>query len=436
MDKNLESFLKLLTQWMHSNVLTTNTAAQWLCAVVAFGLVLIIWHSLQPRALRWAEESTPNDLIRSLLKGLVSIGDLTLFLILAQLCAAFFYGMGKPPRVLDAVSNLAVAGIVIRLASRVIPNKSLARGAATFVWIVAGLHVIGLLAPITSFLRSLSFTSGDSQFTALGAIKGLLLATICLQVAAMTARYVSKRIENVEDLSPSIQVLMIKAVKVGLYTVAILFAMSSVGINLTSLAIFSSALGVGIGFGLKTIFSNYVAGILLLLDNSIKPGDTIEVGQVFGVVRDMHGRYTSVLTRDGTEYLIPNELLIAGEVVNWTYSDSNVRIKIPVGIAYHSNVKLAMKLLEKAASDVDRVLKDPAPAARLTGFGDNSVDLQLRVWIADAEDGVANIRSAVFVKIWELYHEHGIEFPFPQRDILLKPESELSVKIKKDEAND
>jgi len=187
---------------------------------------------------------------------------------------------------------------------------------------------------------------------------------------------------------------------------------------------------------LKTIFSNYVAGILLLLDNSIKPGDTIEVGQVFGVVRDMHGRYTSVLTRDGTEYLIPNELLIAGEVVNWTYSDSNVRIKIPVGIAYHSNVKLAMKLLEKAASDVDRVLKDPAPAARLTGFGDNSVDLQLRVWIADAEDGVANIRSAVFVKIWELYHEHGIEFPFPQRDILLKPESELSVKIKKDEAND
>jgi len=207
--------------------------------------------------------------------------------------------------------------------------------------------------------------------------------------------------------------------------------MSSVGIDLTSLAIFSSALGVGIGFGLKTVFSNYVAGILLLMDNSIKPGDTIEVGSVFGVVHDMHARYASVLTRDGTEFLIPNEQLISGEVVNWTYTDQNVRLKIPVGIAYDSDVEKALELLVEATKDVSRVLRHPAPAPRFVGFGDNSLDLQLRIWIKDAERGVTNVRSQVMLNIWRLFNEHGIEFPFPQRDVLIKPDSAIAVKLDK-----
>jgi len=227
-------------------------------------------------------------------------------------------------------------------------------------------------------------------------------------------------------------VLLIKINKVILFTGAILFAMASVGIDLTSLAIFSSALGVGIGFGLQTVFSNYVAGVLLLMDNSIKPGDTIEVSGVFGVVREMHGRYTSILTRDGKEYLIPNEQLVTGEVVNWTFSDSNIRIKIPVGVSYGSDVPRAMALMEEAARGVHRVLRHPEPVARLSGFGDNSVDLDLRIWIADADQGVANVQSDVLLKIWELFHEYGVEFPFPQRDVLLKPDSHLKVTIEKD----
>jgi len=432
MNNRFSDVIQYLTNWLHTNVLTWNTAAQWMCALVAFLLVLIIWRSVHPRLIQWVNDNAPGEFVRSMLTAMFSIGDLALFVVIAQICAAAFYGMDLSPRVLDVVSKLAVAGIMIRLLSGMMSTKALARAAALVVWVVVGLHILGLLSPITEFLQDLSFAMGDSQFTALGAIKGILLAIICLQAASMVAQFASQRIEKVEELSPSLQVLLIKAVRVVLFTVAVLFAMSSVGIDLTSLAIFSSALGVGIGFGLKTIFSNYVAGILLLMDNSIKPGDTIEVGEVFGVVRDMHGRYASVLTRDGKEYLIPNELLIAGEVVNWTYSDTKVRLKIPVGIAYHSDVKEAMTLLTQAASEVSRVLKTPEPAARLVGFGDNSVDLQLRIWILDAEDGVANVRSEVLVKVWELYHEHGIEFPFPQRDILLKSDSELTVRIEKD----
>ncbi|MBI9081825.1 MAG: mechanosensitive ion channel [Pseudodesulfovibrio sp.] len=432
MNEQFNNVIQYLTTWMHTNVLTWVTAAQWLCALVAFLLTLIIWGSIKPRVRKWVDEHVPGEMLRSLLDALINIGNLATFIILVQICAAVFQGMDISPRMLIAVSNLAVAGIVIRLLTRMMPNRALAQGIATTVWAVVSLHILGLLTPITDFLQDLSLSIGKSQFTALGAIKAILLAAICLQAASVISRFATRRIESITDLSPSLRVLMIKAVKIALFTTAILFALSSIGIDLTSLAIFSSALGVGIGFGLKTIFSNYVAGVLLLMDNSIKPGDTIEVGSVFGIVRDMHGRYCSVLTRDGKEYLIPNEQLIASEVINWTYSDTNVRLKIPVGIAYESDLKKAMELIEKATDKVNRVLRQPAPAARLIGFGDNSVDLQLRVWIADADKGVANVRSEILVNVWNLFHENGIALPFPQRDVLLKADSQLTVKIEKD----
>ncbi len=433
MNQRFEKIGHYLTDWVYRNVLTWDAASQWICVAVAMLLTFVVWGVLRRRISRWVEGHVSSEFGRSMVLAGTGILGTALLVILLQVCSAFFQGMDIEPMVLDATSILAVAWIFIRLLSGIISNPAIAKCVAVTVWIWAALRIFDLLSPITDFLRDLSLTMGDSSFNALGVIKGLLLAGIFLQAAAITTRFATKRIENVKELSPSIQVLLIKAVKTFLYTVAVLFAMSSVGIDLTSLAIFSSALGVGIGFGLKTIFSNYVAGILLLMDNSIKPGDTIEVGQVFGVVRDMHGRYTSVLTRDGKEYLIPNELLIAGEVVNWTYTDTNVRIKIPVGIAYHSDVDKALELLAKATEGVERVLSNPAPAARLTGFGDNSVDLDLRIWISDAEDGVANVRSEILRNVWKLYHSHDIEFPFPQRDIMLKPESELSVKITRDE---
>lgn len=436
MQEKIEATIKFLTDWLNANVLTWNTAAQWGCVFGAYLVTALLWSGLEKRLFAKVEQKFENELIQSMLRALVDVGNVAVFIIFMQISAAVFHLLELTPRVIDAASDLAVAWIIIRLLTSMMPNRSVARGVALIVWTVAALNVFGLLTPITDFLQNLSVTIGETSINALGVIKGVALAALFLQAAAMIAQFASRRIDSISGLSPSIRVLMRKAVTVILYTAAILFAMSSVGIDLTSLAIFSSALGVGIGFGLKTIFSNYVAGILLLMDNSIKPGDTIEVGGVFGVVGDMHARYASVLTRDGTEYLIPNEQLIAGEVVNWTYSDRNVRLKLPVGVSYDSDVDKAMELLEKATEGVNRVLRHPAPASRLVGFGDNSVDLQLRVWIADAEQGVTNVRSQVMLNIWHLFHENGIEFPFPQRDVLLKEGSSIAVKVEKDGGND
>jgi len=432
MDKAIDDIVEHLLNWVQANVLTWETGAQWLCAAGAFFLALLVWGRIGPRLRQKVDDHVTGELIHSVLVALIETGKLATLVALILVCEAAFRSMGLMPRVLTAVSHLAVAGIAIKLLTGIIQSRSMARGTAALIWTIAALHIFGLLAPISEFLEDLSFSMGEDRFTALGAIKGLFLAIILLQAASVSSQFANRRIDGLKDLSPSLRVLMSKTVKIALFTAAILFAMSSVGIDLTSLAIFSSALGVGIGFGLKTIFSNFVAGILLLMDNSIKPGDTVEVGGVFGVVRDMHGRYTSVLTRDGKEYLIPNEQLIANEVINWTYSDSNIRLKIAVGISYQSDLKKALELLEKAVVGLDRVLRNPAPAARLVGFGDNSVDLELRVWISDADQGVANVRSEVLVKVWELFHDNNIEFPFPQRDVLLKSDSELNVKITKD----
>jgi small-conductance mechanosensitive channel len=425
----ITEILLFLENWLHANVLTWRTAAQWLFALGALLLSLAVWRVIRPRLERWRFAHVQNALGRGALYVVIQTGGLVLFILLAQMAAGVFEFLEYRPWVLDALSQLTVAGIAIRLLALTMPNKGLARSTATVVWIFVGLHILGLLTPFTNFLQNLSFSMGETKFTALGALKGLILAVIFLQAAVMLSKFAVGRIANMRDVSPSVQVLLGKTVKVALFTIAILMALSSVGIDLTSLAIFSSALGVGIGFGLQTIISNYVAGIILLMDRSIKPGDTIEVGGVFGVVSGVYGRFSSVKTRDGKEYLIPNEHFVTNEVINWTYSDTNIRLKIPVGIAYESDVNKALRLMEEAPKGMKRILTSPEPRAMLIEFGDSSVNLELRAWIADTNDGVTNIKSDVLKRIWDLFHENGVTFPFPQRDVLLKPGSALAVTV-------
>ncbi|EGB15700.1 MscS Mechanosensitive ion channel [Pseudodesulfovibrio mercurii] len=420
---------QFLEGWLQSHVLTWRTAAQWAAALAALLLAKAVWRLVRPRLAHWRDTSARTVWGRALLTGLCATGELILFIGLAQLCAAAARFMGYSPWVLNAVSQLTVAGIILRLLTFAMPNKVLARSTATVVWVFVSLQILGLLTPFTAFLETLSFTMGGSTFTALGALKGLVLAIILLHAAATLSRFASGRIASMREVSPSVKVLLDKSIKVALFTVAILLVMSGVGINLTSLAIFSSALGVGIGFGLQTIISNYVAGVILLMDRSVKPGDTIEVGGVFGVVSGVNGRFSSVKTRDGKEYLIPNEHFVTNEVINWTYSDADVRLRIPVGVSYGSDVDKALRLMEESTRGLTRILTSPEPRALLMGFGDSSVDLELRAWIADARDGVSNIKSDVLRRIWTSFHENGIEFPFPQRDVLLKPGSSLAVTV-------
>jgi small-conductance mechanosensitive channel len=197
------------------------------------------------------------------------------------------------------------------------------------------------------------------------------------------------------------------------------------GIDLTALAVFSGAFGLAIGFGLQKTFGNLIAGIILLMDKSIKPGDVISVtdaagNEGFGQIRRIGIRAISVITRDKTEYVIPNENLMINQVVNWSYSSRDVRVKAPVGVSYGSDLDLVCELLMQAAKDTPRVLSNPAPRINLMGFGDNSVDFEIRFWILDPEEGLSNIRSDVLMRVWKLFKENDIEIPFPQRDINLR----------------
>ncbi len=192
----------------------------------------------------------------------------------------------------------------------------------------------------------------------------------------------------------------------------------------SAFAVFSGAIGLGIGLGLQRTIANLVAGFSLLADKSLKPGDVIEFeapqGATYGVVGKMTTRYVSVRTRDGTETLVPNETLISSPVTNWSYSDRSVRRKLPVGVSYDCDIELARRLCLQAAADCTRVLNQPPPACLLKGFGDSSVDLELRIWIGDPDGGVSNVASEVFLNVWRLFKENDIEIPYPQRDLHIR----------------
>ncbi len=214
-----------------------------------------------------------------------------------------------------------------------------------------------------------------------------------------------------------------------LFSLCVVIAFHYLGIDLTVFALFSGALGLGLGFGLQKVFANLVSGFIILADKSIKPGDVIQLGDKYGWINFLGSRYVSVVTRDGTEHLIPNENLITGEVINWSYSQNLVRLHVPAGVAYGSDLEKARELMMAAAADTLRVLKDPKPACLLVGFGDSTVNLEVRVWINDPQNGIASVKSDIFWGIWQRFREHGIELPFAQRDVHLKSIPEITVRI-------
>ena len=338
-------------------------------------------------------------------------------LILLWVAAAAFAAAGAKAELLHLATSLLVAWVVIRFVGAFIGSALISALFSTVVWIVAALAILGWLQPVMQALDAAAIKAGNLRISVLMLLTGAALFVVLLWAANLLSKLLESQLSHVEGITPAAQVLVGKILRIALITVAVLVALTSVGIDFTALAVFSGAVGVGIGFGLQKVVSNLISGIILLLDRSIKPGDVIEVGDAYGWIRKLGARYAAVVTRDGKEYLIPNEDLITQQVVNWSYSDRNVRMHIPIGISYHADVRLAMKLVEEAALACPRVLRMPMPVARLVGFGDSSVDLELRFWVDDPEEGVINVRSDVLLEVWDRFHENGIEIPFPQRDI-------------------
>ena len=215
-------------------------------------------------------------------------------------------------------------------------------------------------------------------------------------------------------------VLFGKILKVGLIILAVLFAVSAAGVDLTTLTIFSGAIGVGLGFGLQKVVSNFISGVIILMDRSIKPGDTITVGETFGWIRELRARFVSVVTRDGREYLIPNEDFITERVVNWSFTDELVRLDIKFGVSYDSNPHHVSEVAINAAMEVPRVESARRPVCWITGFGESSIDFVLRFWIHDPQQGLTNVRGKVYLALWDAFKANAIDLPFPIRDVILR----------------
>ena len=279
---------------------------------------------------------------------------------------------------------------------------------------------VGGLAPLTEALDRFAFTIGSRRISLLLVVQtGAALLALYLAVR-LAIRLIGQSIRHAGGLDPTQQLLAQKLAAIGIVALAFFVAIDLAGIDLTALAVFSGALGLAVGFGLQKTFGNLIAGIILLMDRSIKPGDVISVGESFGSVNKIGVRAVSIVTRDGKEYLIPNEILMTEEVVNWSYSTRDVRISIPVGIAYDCDVRLAQKLMIDAAHASTRVLDNPKPAVWMTKFGDSAIEHEIRVWIRDPEAGLGAVRSDILNRVWELFRENGVQVPYPQRDIRIK----------------
>jgi small-conductance mechanosensitive channel len=287
------------------------------------------------------------------------------------------------------------------------------------VWSVLALHLLGWLPDVTRAMDEFAFTFGETRISVLSFIQLTISIIIFIVLANWLTRFIEARTRRSQYLNPSMRVVLTKTSKFVIYGLAVLFALKAVGIDFTAFAVFSGAVGVGIGFGLQKIFSNFISGFILIFDRSIRPGDVITIGTRFGWVQELNARYVVVRDRDGVESLIPNENLITSEVTNWSYSDRSVRQRLPVSISYADDPELAMKLMVEAAEEHPRVLKSPEPVSRLLRFGDNGIELELRIWINDPENGVANVTSDINLTFWKSFKQHNITIPFPQRDVHL-----------------
>ena len=398
--------------------------------IIVAGLFISIYFSRKIRTLiRDWEASFQSRSRKYLFAALRRLVFPSLLFAWVGLFAILYIVIKQPWPLLSTAMSLTVAWFIIRLGTSFIDNPLISKTVSAVVWVIAALNILGYLSPVVEFLDKTKFNMGQSSVSLYAVVSSIFSIAIFLWIAFALIKLVDNILKSSKNITPSARALLSKTFKFALVAAAFIFGLSTVGIDLTAFAVLGGAIGVGIGFGLQKIFSNLISGFILLLDKSIKPGDTINVEGSYGRVETLSARYVSVITRDGIEHLVPNEEMIINRVENWSYSHDNVRLRIPVGVHYNSDVNKAIELCLEAADNVDRVLKMPKTACLLKGFGDNSVDLEVRIWVRDPMNGCSNVKSQVLLQIWNRFHEHNIEIPYPQRDLHLKSISDESAEI-------
>lgn len=425
----LQTLFEQSIQWASTHILLPTTLSQIALSLGLFFVAILFAKKPQQQLdyyirSRWDDQTLEQHNEEALVGLVLPLAAMAL----QWLAVLVAIELEAPHNILEIIAKLLVAWVAIRLASCLLRYPLWSKLFAFVAWTIAALSITGLLDATTELLDSLAISIGEARVSALNVMQGLLSLVILLWLAGFLSRFLERHINKLPNLTPSVRVLLSKFSKLTLIALAILIGLDSIGIDLTALTIFGGAIGLGLGFGLQKVVSNLVSGVILLLDRSVKPGDVIEIGGSFGWVNTLGSRYVSVLTRDGVEHLIPNEHLITENVVNWSHSNTKIRLKIPLGVSYKSDLHKAMELCVEACNEQKRVLPTPEPVCRLIKFGDSALELEVRVWINDPVQGVMNVQSSILIAIYDKFKEHNITIPYPQIDVHLAPDLELKKK--------
>lgn len=408
-----------LWQEILADISTMAGLWQWMVLVAACTLAWAINGALRAYVMRQAPERWKIG-IGGVNRVLFPLSTL-IFVVIGKLILAYW----QHTSLLQLASQLLLAMAVIRLivyAVRYIIEpggmlKALENSISGLIWIVMALHLSGILPGILDALEDIKFNIGKNPVNLLLALQGLLTILVTIFIALWFSRVIENRVMRVENINMNLRVVLAKLLRVFLLFIAVLIALSAVGLDITMLSVFGGALGVGLGFGLQRIASNYVSGFIILLDKSMQIGDVVTIDTHYGVVSDLRTRYLVLRKLDGTQVIIPNETLIINPVINHSFTDHRARVQMPIQVSYDSPLEAAMQLMQDIAKDHPRVLVEPVPAVQIKGFGDSGIDLILNIWIPDPEEGSAALQSEIYLQIWQAFKINNISIPFPQREV-------------------
>ena len=416
----------LATVWLEVQADLHEPDLIWQLAILAGCLLLaLLGESLLRR--QQAGEGRVAELGRGGLKRITFPVLALLLVLLARWVAEDWIRVGLFSLAVPLLASLAVIRAVFYIlrvslvgATWLVPFE---RVFALLVWGVVALHIVGLLPEVIAVIESVTFSAGKQKLNLWHVLQGLVAVLATVLAALWLSSAIEARLNKAVGLDNNLRMVFARLTKALLILLAVLIVLPQVGIDLTTLSIFGGALGVGLGFGLQKIASNYVSGFIILLDNSIRIGNTISVGADRGEVTRITTRYTVLRSLGGVEALVPNELLVGSVVQNESYSDPQVRIALPVQVAYDSDLERAMAIMATAAAAQERVLVDPAPAVLLREFADSGINLELAFWIADPQNGTGQLRSEINLAIWREFKQAGIQIPFPQREVRILKEA-------------
>jgi len=424
--QQLEHLISILRDWTAPAIAffsSTDTLIQIGLIAALFVPALLLSRIVEPKLEAQARRIKGMPGLLRIVVAFLRRFEWLFFVALLALTNLVTHAIGWPGQTYLLRSAMILAGswLAISVISHVIRSRTVRTLFAWLAWIYVAAAVLGVVDDAAAVLDGAGFDVGDGRISVLTVLKTGLVLGLLVWAAYAAGNFLDRRIQQIDELTPSLRVLLGKIVRIGLVFIAGLVTLQSFDIDLTALTVLSGAVGVGIGFGLQKVVSNFISGIIILLDQSIKPGDTISLGDTFGWIRELRARFVSVVTRDGREFLIPNEDFITREVINWSFSDKYVRLDVNFGVAYDSNPHDVIRLAIEAAGSVDRVDNTrKTPVCWMTEFGDSALNFKLRFWIDDPQQGLTNIRGKVLLALWDIFKENGIEIPFPHREVIFR----------------